>query len=491
MTYSLEFQRNVLKFILVHRDGGRWFKILHEKLFDEEEISIIYSLVRSYYNKYKELPSKINLNEYLFQKLRSKATDEQIRFLQRELTSLFVDIPDDVEYIKEQLVRFAQSQKIKNLFQEYGQRILGDSNTEIDDEVFESLRDEMIKVVDIQKSVEGDVFANYFILRDYEHRSFLQSKPHPHFIECLNRNSPNGGIISPMICVLIGAAKGSKTTFMINTAVHYARSGLQVLYLDTENGYDRINQMLYQNIVGCTVGELLRDRVRKVGVDFADADVKAHIRELLDIVESEDGYDEGVRRDAISLLYQLYYDRFDDRMVKVLPTFEAGGEIKVEYNPQMTLNDVRSTLNRLKHDHGFVPSVIICDYVDKMVDLYSRTPNNLQLQGLYNGFKGIISDLGAFMWTPSQVNRDGQENEKMSSKYISGDIGKKFNADLIVALSRTEEEERTGYGRFSIDTFRQGSKHIPNYPNGYPMLVDNARCIIRELTEEEIKKYIH
>jgi len=95
------------------------------------------------------------------------------------------------------------------------------------------------------------------------------------------------------------------------------------------------------------------------------------------------------------------------------------------------------------------------------------------------------------MWTPSQVNRDGQENEKMSSKYISGDIGKKFNADLIVALSRTEEEERTGYGRFSIDTFRQGSKHIPNYPNGYPMLVDNARCIIRELTEEEIKKYIH
>lgn len=485
MNFSFEFQRNILKFLLTSKEGIRYFSILSDAIFDDPLTQIVYTLLKTYYGKYKELPSNINFNEYTKQVLIKKNTPpDQILEIQQELNRLFHDIPEDIEIIKENIIIFSQYQEMKKTFATYGQKILGAK--QIDYQTICEVRDSISNIIDIQKKAEGDIFSDFFVLADYEKRHFVHQKSYPTFLKCLNSTLATGGISSPAVCVLLGAAKGCKTTFLINSVLHYARIGLKVVYFDIENGYDRIHQMIYQSIVNCTMKELLHNKVRKSNIDYTNQSVIDHIKELKEIMKVGSSAE---KERAEALLYERYYDKYNDRIIEELNLFDPLGSIKVEYNPRMSMSDIYNSLHRLKHNNGFVPDVIVIDYIDKMVDHKSRTPAYYQIQDLYSECKALVTDIQAHAWTPSQVDRSGQDADRIRAKHVAGDIGKFYNADLLCSIVRTEEEEQAGYGRFEINASRIGSKFIQNFPKGYPLRIDTFRCRITELTEQELTTY--
>lgn len=106
------------------------------------------------------------------------------------------------------------------------------------------------------------------------------------------------------------------------------------------------------------------------------------------------------------------------------------------------VSDIEAYLDRIALLDGFVPALIVVDYLDELRPSadHRRQEKRHQHRGIAQDLVGLAKTRNAAVSTMTQTNREALEKKRVTLKYIGEDYGKVQVSDLVYALCQTQEE---------------------------------------------------
>ena len=189
-------------------------------------------------------------------------------------------------------------------------------------------------------------------------------------------------------------------------------------------------------------------------VNIGMAAVKAGKTVVHYTLELNEGY-VGQRYDAVLTgipVPNLKYNM--DEVTKQVKNLK--GELIVKYWPTKTasINSVRASLDKLKLQ-GREPDIIIIDYAD-LIKGNSRRERHEELEEIMESLRGLGGEYECPIFTASQINRSGADDDIITGTKIAGSFSKLMTADFVVSLSRKIEDKLAGTGRWHVIKNRFG-----------------------------------
>ena len=132
------------------------------------------------------------------------------------------------------------------------------------------------------------------------------------------------------------------------------------------------------------------------------------------------------------------------------------GELVVKQWPTKTasVNSIRASIDKLKLQ-GIHPDVIIVDYAD-LLKTARKDKRHEELEDIIIALRGLAGEYEVPVYTASQINRSGADDDIITGTSIAGSFAKLMTADFVVSLSRKIEDKLAGTGRWHIIKNRFG-----------------------------------
>lgn len=405
---TIEFQLNVLKYLIQTKECSKYIEMLDDKLFDLENDKLIFSFIKKYVEKFGVIPSQTNFIEYvirLLPKLKRINKDKQDEILNR-IKECYIHLQSDVVMIKEDIIEYAKRKKIKNLFRDNIEKI-----NDGDDGLFRKLSTEISQISAIGNDVDEGITKGPFVLDQFTLQRFKDVEGNPTWIKGLNKMTSARGFYSPQLIVFLGGPKSFKTGFLIKLVMEYVRDGKKVYYCDVENGVNAITTRFYMSMLECSK-------------------------------------------------YDLMTGKYDNELTQMVKKFKAlGGDLKVDFYAahQHCINDVEENLKKYKEEYNWVPDIIVYDYPDRFAaNDKSVKESRLVIQRVYHDIIALNTKIGAFSFGISPVKREAITKEHISITDFSEDIGKAYNCHAAFAICRTEQDLASGKARLVPIVQREG-----------------------------------
>lgn len=221
----------------------------------------------------------------------------------------------------------------------------------------------------------------------------------PFRINSLN-DITRGGVPRKTFNAIVGGTNVGKSYGLCSIASDYIRDGLNVLYISCEMREEDVAARIDQNLLGMTSDSILK-------------------------MEKET---------FTGRLSALAKSAYGSLIIKEFATGTASAM------------DVQNTIDELRVRKGFVPDVVICDYITIMTSY--KVPNE---SNSYNLYKAVSQELRAMavrndliLWTACQFNRGGIESSDAGLSELSESAAIAHIADFMIALFRTEELDQAG-----------------------------------------------
>jgi replicative DNA helicase len=159
----------------------------------------------------------------------------------------------------------------------------------------------------------------------------------------------------------------------------------------------------------------------------------------------------GKRYDSILSGVEFKKLRFHRKEVEKAMQNLPGEIIIKEYSPKRaSLDTIETHLRQLKNINDFVPDLIIIDYPDLLKANKARKEMREETDDIYTEIKGLAKELRIPIICPSQINREGSNDDVIEANKISGSYGKIMIADIGISLSRKRKDKIKNTGRFHI-----------------------------------------
>ena len=107
-------------------------------------------------------------------------------------------------------------------------------------------------------------------------------------------------------------------------------------------------------------------------------------------------------------------------------------------------------------DLGMKPDLIIIDYVDLLRSKKTNRERKDEIDDIYLSTKGLARQLDIPIWSVSQVNRQGAQDDIIEGHKAAGSYDKMMVTDFAASLSRKKEDKINGTGRWHIMKNRYG-----------------------------------
>ena len=436
-TFSPEFQLEILRYIIKDKEGGLILKRIKPNYLVLIEHSIICEGIIKYYKKQNRIPSENVLKEVIKELLEGKqyadlVTKDDIPNIDRVISNLYHLPLSDADYIKEKIYQFSTYVEMKNL------------NDSFDLDNFEQYEEYSRKIEKIlQKSKPKKEDEPAYMIRDIVERQFKRQSE-PSVIPCpfrqLNDLTNAGGYPEHSVNVILDKPKAKKTFFMVNLARGYLRMKKSVLYIDTENGQEQIMDRFIQSSINKTKKEL----------------------------------------------YSGEYDKLEAKHLRKLARF--GVELVVERVPAMITNTtyIREKIIQLRNQ-GIDIKVLMVDYAGKLASIAGDREDFERISNVYVDLQNLAEELHLdIIWTAHHITREGKKHRltRYDENDISGSIAIVRNAQVIMGLNSTEQEEKDNILRAEIVVQRDG---LPSGRALFKCDVERQRCT--EFTREQRKQY--
>jgi archaellum biogenesis ATPase FlaH len=138
-----------------------------------------------------------------------------------------------------------------------------------------------------------------------------------------------------------------------------------------------------------------------------------------------------------------------------LSTLKGGLYIKSYPTNNATVGTIRAHLQKCI-SQGINPDMVIVDYAD-LLDSKKGKEKKDKLDEIYKDLRGLASENNVLLWTASQVNRAGAQDEHVEGDKIAGSYDKMGIIDFGMSLSRKKDDKVNGTGRWHIMKNRYGS----------------------------------
>ena len=425
---TIDFQTNILKYLLQTPNGGQYFQYLDSSLFDLVVHSIAFDTLHKYFKQYGDVPTPTTAEKLLEDDI--KATDGLSEELSTELRAIFSNFhepinPKDREYIEDVLILTIQGQQTDKYIMSYGDKKLS----------LDQLTSKLgqLNTMKQHKAVDADGL----LMADRRLHADDLADGAPTFLDELNRLTTAGGFHTPQLVIFASGPKHFKTGFLIKFGVEYARDGYKVYYADGENGVRSIRRRAKMAITEYTSDEL------KLAKDL-----------------------------------ESVYTNFNSG-VSMFP----GGDLFVDYWPSgtATIGDVKNRLAYIKETKNWEPDLIIWDPIDDFLPTPAedqRLPNRLKIQKVYHEVIALNAELGIFSFAPSQVSKAAIDKPVFDLKDLNEDFGKVMNAHAVFAICATPEEFDDHLRRIVVVVQREGERY--NGKNHVLVKIDETKASIKQ-----------
>lgn len=436
-SFTPDFQLEILRFILRDKEGGLVLRRVKSSYLVLIEHALIFEGISKYFKKQGKMPSENILKQVIKELLESKAyvdlvTKDDLPSIQKLISNLYHIPLSDSEYIKERIYQFSTYVEMKNL------------NDSFDLDNFEQYEEYSRKIEKVlQKSKPKKEDEPLYMIRDVTERQFKRQSE-PSVIPCpyrqLNDLTNAGGYPEHSVNVILDKPKAKKTFFMVNLARGYLRMKKSVLYIDTENGQEQIMDRFIQSSINKTKKEL----------------------------------------------YSGDYDKLEAKHLRKLARF--GVELVVERVPAMITNCIyiREKIIQLRNQ-GIDIRVLMVDYAGKLASIAGDKDDFERISNVYIDLQNLAEELHLdVIWTAHHITRDGKKHRltRYDENDISGSIAIVRNAQFIVGLNSTEQEEKDNILRAEIVVQRDG---LPSGRALFKCDIEKQRCT--EFTKEQRKNY--
>lgn len=436
-SFTPDFQLEILRFILRDKEGGLVLRRVKSSYLVLIEHALIFEGISKYFKKQGKMPSENILKQVIKELLESKAyvdlvTKDDLPSIQKLISNLYHIPLSDSEYIKERIYQFSTYVEMKNL------------NDSFDLDNFEQYEEYSRKIEKVlQKSKPKKEDEPLYMIRDVTERQFKRQSE-PSVIPCpyrqLNDLTNAGGYPEHSVNVILDKPKAKKTFFMVNLARGYLRMKKSVLYIDTENGQDQIMDRFIQSSINKTKKEL----------------------------------------------YSGEYDKLEAKHLRKLARF--GVELVVERVPAMItdVTYIREKIIQLRNQ-GIDIRVLMVDYAGKLASISRDREDFERISNVYIDLSNLAEEMKLdIIWTAHHITREGKKHRKTryDENDISGSIAIVRNAQVIMGLNATEQEERDDILRAEIVVQRDG---LPSGRALFKCSTETQRCT--EFTREQRKEY--
>lgn len=120
-----------------------------------------------------------------------------------------------------------------------------------------------------------------------------------------------------------------------------------------------------------------------------------------------------------------------------------------------TVQTLESHISKLR-DMDIKPDLIIIDYIDLLRSPKRSSDRKDEIDDVYIAIKGLARELDTPIWSVSQVNRSGAQDDIIQGDKAAGSYDKIMISDFCMSLSRKKEDKVAGTGRIHIMKNRYG-----------------------------------
>ena len=243
------------------------------------------------------------------------------------------------------------------------------------------------------------------------------------------------GFTRGQLVVVLGGYKAGKTWWMSTVAEDALMRGLRVLHVTLEVG--------------------LQEQITRYDMQFTARGTRNIGEKVRAVVWDNTRQMETYQYITVKHVYEnpaLVY-RARRRMKR------WGGSLRIIKYPsgQLTPAELEQKLIWLEEYAGFVPDVLLLDYIDLMnLTTFDKYEKRHQLNGGYIWAKGLADDRRIVVITGSQITSDALDRRRIRMKHVAEDRRKVGNCDVMLGIGRSQDDERYGTGGVTVLANRNG-----------------------------------
>jgi len=409
--YGKSFQEKIMQALLSDRPWAeQMLEVFDTSYFELKYLQFLSERYFGHAKKYKVFPTLQLLVTIIRDELKV-GTDAILREQIIEYLTRMRANPDpgDLQYVKEKALDFCRKQALK--------QALTDAVDQMQAEKYEQIVESIKKavVVGTTPALGHDFFT------DYESRfTRLQRNAIATGLDELDRKDIlNGGLGAGEIGVIVAPTGVGKSHMLTMLGSNALRNGVDVLHYTME---------LTEAAVGLRYDSNLCDLDSNLVIDNKEKVLEAY---------------KGMKLGRL--------------IIKEFPTNTA------------SIYTLRAHIERLDIK-GFRPGMIVIDYADIMRSTRQYDSLRHELKLIYEELRAFAMEKKIPIWTASQSNKEGSNQEIVDLSNMSEAYGKAMVADVVLSISRKSHEKSSGYGRLYVAKNRAGRDGLQ-----YPIMIDTAR----------------
>lgn len=146
---------------------------------------------------------------------------------------------------------------------------------------------------------------------------------------------------------------------------------------------------------------------------------------------------------------------YKDKVEETIPQLPGKLIIKEYPTGRATISTIEAHIAKCT-TMGNKPDLIIIDYVDLLSGRRKSRERKDEIDDIYTSTKGLAKQLDIPIWSVSQVNRAGAQDDIIEGDKAAGSYDKMMISDFAMSLSRKKEDKQRGTGRLHIMKNRYG-----------------------------------
>ncbi len=316
--------------------------------------------------------------------------------IKEQLKLAFVTSDDDLEYVQEEFTNFCKNQQLK--------KALMSSVDLLKAGDFDGIR----FIVDNALKAGQDKNIGHEYAKDIESRYRENSRetvptPWPRINDLLQ-----GGLGNGDFGLIFGNPGGGKSWSLVSLGGHAVKMGYTVLHYTLELGEDY-------------VGKRYDAFFTKIPVNKVDS--------------------------------------HKDKIAELIPQLPGKLIIKEYPTGKASISTIESHIAKAT-SMGTKPDLVIIDYVDLLASRKTNRERKDEIDDIYTSTKGLARELDIPIWSVSQVNRAGANDNVIQGDKAAGSYDKIMITDFCMSLSRKKEDKVNNTGRFHLMKNRYGMDGI-------------------------------
>lgn len=273
------------------------------------------------------------------------------------------------------------------------------------------------------------------------------------------------------VLIFLAATRRGKSWYLIEVGKRALWDRKNVLHISLENQLDQCQMRWTQALLGLSTAEVTSRRITLF---------KRNASGQLISVEPQQ-----IALDRVQEVGKKY-------IMDNLERWQKRGNLRIDWFPNgyLTVPLLASHLDALQKIDGFVPDIVVLDYLDEMsVDTRNY---RIDLGRLVKDLRGLAGMRNFALFTATQANRSSENARLVTLDMVGEDWSKMGTADIVLTYSQTRDEMEKNIARVLVAKARGAEDGwlawiTQNYAAGQ-FCLDSA--YFSNLNSGEIRRYV-